>query len=137
MEIPTKFLYLEEKEPLLQLIGNIKLYVDIIKKLFIGSTPQISKPADCNKKSISLQLTLLFLFLSLLFSFTAITFFAIYATDTENSYSFVKEWGTLVTESDGNHFNRPTDLAIDPYTNHIYVADSGNNRIQVFDTEGK
>ena len=57
-----------------------------------------------------------------------------YATTSEN-YSFVKEWGTQGI-GDGQ-FNRPSAIAIDPSSNNVYIVDSGNNRIQVFDLDGK
>ncbi|MFC5530320.1 SMP-30/gluconolactonase/LRE family protein [Cohnella yongneupensis] len=43
-------------------------------------------------------------------------------------------WGSLGT-GDGQ-FNHPSGIAIDS-EGYIYVADSGNNRIQKFDSEGR
>ncbi len=59
----------------------------------------------------------------------------IYAASTKNqSYTFIHEWGS---QGNGNgQFLRPTDIAIDSSKN-IYVVDSGNNRIQVFNSNGK
>jgi len=37
---------------------------------------------------------------------------------------------------DSGYFNSPTDLAIDNRNGDIYVVDSGNNRVQRFDSEG-
>jgi DNA-binding beta-propeller fold protein YncE len=59
---------------------------------------------------------------------------SVYGVNTEN-YSLIKEWGTTGT-ADGQ-FNKPVDIAISDPSNHVYVVDSGNNRIQVFDTNGK
>ena len=39
-----------------------------------------------------------------------------------------------VSGSDNSHFNLPHDVAVDPITNNIFVADTGNDRIQVFDS---
>ena len=39
--------------------------------------------------------------------------------------------GDLQGTGDGQ-FNFPTDVAVDPKTNHVYVTDRLNNRIQVF-----
>lgn len=57
-----------------------------------------------------------------------------HATTTEN-YSFIKGWGTQGA-ADGQ-FVRPTGIAIDNSSNNVFVLDSGNNRVQVFDTHGK
>ncbi len=57
-----------------------------------------------------------------------------YAANTEN-YTFVTKWGNQGT-GDGQ-FNKPTDIAIDPSSNDIYVVDSQNHRVQVFDSTGK
>jgi DNA-binding beta-propeller fold protein YncE len=46
---------------------------------------------------------------------------------------FVKSWGTRGSEP--GQFNLPLSIAIDAQDN-IYVADRGNKRIQVFDTDG-
>ena len=44
-------------------------------------------------------------------------------------------WGSKGT-GDGQ-FDDPTSVAVDPTTNKVYVADPRNNRIQVFDANGK
>jgi len=46
---------------------------------------------------------------------------------------YVKSWGTRGSEA--GQFNVPLSLAVDAHDN-LYVADHGNKRIQVFDTEG-
>jgi DNA-binding beta-propeller fold protein YncE len=51
----------------------------------------------------------------------------------DGSGKFVKSWGTRGSEP--GQFNMPLSIAIDAQDN-IYVADRGNKRIQVFDTEG-
>ena len=47
---------------------------------------------------------------------------------------WIKDWGTRGTEP--GQFNTPHSIQIDRQEN-LYVADRGNARIQVFDTEGK
>ena len=49
-------------------------------------------------------------------------------------YSFIRKWGS--TGSGSGQFNRPYDIAIDMNRNSVYVTDSGNSRIQKFDTGG-
>src|SRR6476660_9389868 len=116
-------------------MDNVTHPLNIIKKLRIGRS--LVEPIDVTNKNKSIILSLT-LFISLFFLFSFINAICIvYATNNENNYSYVKEWGTLGTGSDGEQFNRPTDIAIDQSLNHIYIVDSGNNRIQVFDTEGK
>lgn len=55
-----------------------------------------------------------------------------HATDT--SYRFVTKWGTMGT-GDGQ-LNNPTAIDIDA-SGHIYVTDSGNNRVQKFTSDGQ
>jgi len=55
-------------------------------------------------------------------------------TTLEYSYEFLRKWGTY-GEGDGP-FSCPQGLAIDGDGN-VYVADSGNDRIQVFDPHGR
>ena len=47
---------------------------------------------------------------------------------------WLMSWGT--PGKDPGQFNTPHSIAVDA-NNNVYVADRGNNRIQVFDTEGK
>jgi tripartite motif-containing protein 71 len=62
----------------------------------------------------------------------------VYVTDTENHHiqkfdsngTFISKWGSEGS-ADGQ-FDSPTDAAVDPSGNSVYVADSGNDRIQVF-----
>jgi len=49
-------------------------------------------------------------------------------------YIFITKWGEEGTEK--GQFKHPTDIAVDS-KNNIYVADSGNSRIQKFDDNGK
>jgi DNA-binding beta-propeller fold protein YncE len=50
------------------------------------------------------------------------------------SYMFITEWGS---DGDGNgDFKEPSGIAVSP-EGYVYVADSGNNRIQKFDSNGK
>jgi DNA-binding beta-propeller fold protein YncE len=46
---------------------------------------------------------------------------------------YIKSWGSRGAEH--GQFSNPRSLAIDAHGN-VYVADKGNNRIQVFDTDG-
>jgi len=48
--------------------------------------------------------------------------------------NWLKSWGEPGDQP--GQFNTPHSIAVDAQ-NHIYVADRGNRRIQVFDTEGK
>lgn len=47
---------------------------------------------------------------------------------------WLKSWGSF--GSGPGQFNQPHSIAVDA-EDHVYVADRGNRRIQVFDTEGK
>jgi len=48
--------------------------------------------------------------------------------------NWLKSWGEPGVQP--GHFNTPHSIAVDAHDN-IYVADRGNRRIQVFDTDGK
>lgn len=48
--------------------------------------------------------------------------------------NWIKSWGEPGTGP--GQFNTPHSIALDD-ENHVYVADRGNGRIQVFDTDGK
>jgi sugar lactone lactonase YvrE len=48
---------------------------------------------------------------------------------------FIKAWGKL--GSDPGDFNEPHDLNIGGSKGYVYVADRRNNRVQVFDQEGR
>jgi S-layer protein (TIGR01567 family) len=50
------------------------------------------------------------------------------------TYNFVTKWGLYGSEN--GQFWDPTDVAVD-HSGNVYVADSGNNRIQKFDSSGK
>jgi DNA-binding beta-propeller fold protein YncE len=47
----------------------------------------------------------------------------------------VAAWST--TGPDGSPFQRPAGIAVDRQTGHVYVADSGDARIHVFDRDGR
>jgi len=54
-----------------------------------------------------------------------------------NEYSFVRTWPLTYTgPSNDGQFTNPFGIAIDS-SNNVYVADTGNNRIQKFDSNGK
>jgi YVTN family beta-propeller protein len=67
----------------------------------------------------------------------------LYIADTGNHRVQIFDAGTLayvatlgaagVSGSDNAHFDQPGDAELDPSTNQILVADSGNARIQLFD----
>jgi DNA-binding beta-propeller fold protein YncE len=51
-----------------------------------------------------------------------------------DSLAFIATLGvTQVAGSDSGHFTKPGGVAFDPVSNRIFVADTGNNRVQVFD----
>lgn len=54
---------------------------------------------------------------------------------SSQDYSFVKRWGS--TGSNDGQFGEPSDLTMDQKTGNIFVSDSGNNRIETFDQDGK
>jgi tripartite motif-containing protein 71 len=54
-------------------------------------------------------------------------------TATANKYQFMKEWGSQ--GSGDGQFNSPRGIAVDPLGN-VYVTDTGNNRVQKFDSNG-
>ncbi len=49
-------------------------------------------------------------------------------------YLFLSKWGSL--GSADSQFILPTGVAVNPTTGNVYVADTQNNRIQVFDSNG-
>ncbi|HLD83394.1 MAG TPA: 6-bladed beta-propeller [archaeon] len=55
------------------------------------------------------------------------------STDGGVTYTFVTKWGGH--GSVDGQFNAPSDIAVDSSGN-VYVADTGNNRIQKFDSSG-
>jgi DNA-binding beta-propeller fold protein YncE len=42
---------------------------------------------------------------------------------------------TGLSGSDNAHLNQPTDIGVDPGSGHLFVADNGNNRVQIFDAK--
>jgi DNA-binding beta-propeller fold protein YncE len=53
-------------------------------------------------------------------------------TDLGNKFNY--KWGTL--GSGNGQFHQPGDVAVNSLNGYVYVADSFNNRIQVFDSDG-
>jgi DNA-binding beta-propeller fold protein YncE len=50
------------------------------------------------------------------------------------SFAYVATLGTTgVAGSDNAHFDAPVSSHVNPVTHQLYVADSGNNRVQIFD----
>jgi sugar lactone lactonase YvrE len=48
--------------------------------------------------------------------------------------SFVRLWGSKGRNN--TQFNSPMGIAVDPQGTHVYVADTGNNRTQIFNSDG-
>jgi DNA-binding beta-propeller fold protein YncE len=48
----------------------------------------------------------------------------------EEQYSFITKWGN--TGSEDGQFVKTFGVAVDSSGNNVYVADTSNNRIQVF-----
>ena len=71
----------------------------------------------------------------------------IYVADTNNhriqifngkTLEYISTLGqTTVSGPDNTHFNRPYSVAVSPTDNHIYVADTNNHRIQIFESQTK
>jgi tripartite motif-containing protein 71 len=55
------------------------------------------------------------------------------STTPVQNYSFVTEWGCVGTAE--GQFRGPQAISINS-TDNVYVADTGNNRIQVFSSNG-
>jgi DNA-binding beta-propeller fold protein YncE len=79
----------------------------------------------------------IFLFpMTMLFEDESALFLGIYNAEASSAsssssimqYGFINKWN--------NQFNRPSDISIDPTGQFVYVADTGNNRIQKFDSNG-
>jgi DNA-binding beta-propeller fold protein YncE len=55
------------------------------------------------------------------------------------SLNFITKWGSFQAYTGGSangRFTQPYGVAIDTTTNNIYVLDTGNNRVQEFDSSG-
>lgn len=50
---------------------------------------------------------------------------------------YLRQLGGLTSGAGENQFTSPRGVAIDADTGDLYVADTGNNRIQIFQAEGK
>ena len=74
-----------------------------------------------------IALTLSFLFVILVISSSAVT------SNAAGSYVFSKKWGTF--GAGNSQFNYPVGIAVDSSGN-VYVADTSNNRIQKFASDG-
>lgn len=49
----------------------------------------------------------------------------------------IKTVWSISSFGEDDFFHRPSDIEVDPYRSMIYVADSGNHRVLVFDFQGK
>ncbi|NOR15253.1 MAG: 6-bladed beta-propeller [Candidatus Aminicenantes bacterium] len=49
----------------------------------------------------------------------------------------VKTVWSISSFGEDDFFHQPSDIEVDPYRSRIYVADSGNHRVLVFDFQGK
>jgi len=56
------------------------------------------------------------------------------SVELANDVCFVDEFG--VSGDDDGEFDFPSGLAFDPSTDYLYIADTGNNRIQIIDVDG-
>ena len=59
--------------------------------------------------------------------------------DLTDIYSRKKEllWESVAPGTERTQVNGPVGLTIEPKTDHIFIADAGNNRIQVYNSEGR
>ncbi len=82
------------------------------------------------RKEITLLYLLLFIFLVGLpsLSYLQISYAQLSPSFSAMNYTFVAKWS--------NVFNGPATVAVDPSGKFVYVADTGNNRIQKFDSNG-
>ena len=60
-----------------------------------------------------------------------------FLTGIIHSDDSVKTVWSIFSFGEDDYFHQPSDIEIDPYRSRIYVADSGNQRILVFDFQGK
>ena len=59
----------------------------------------------------------------------------IYAQEQQEKYSFISKWDS---EGSGDgQLSRPHSIDVDSNSGHLYVADSGNNRVQKFTADGE
>lgn len=65
------------------------------------------------------------------------SFLFFFLTGIIHSDDSVKTVWSIFSFGEDDYFHQPSDIEIDPYRSRIYVADSGNQRILVFDFQGK
>jgi len=81
----------------------------------------------------------LVLFVSLLVLIPLIFFFVSTKHSTSASLNFVTKWGTQGTFTSGSatgEFDSPEGVAVNSSSGDVYVTDTNNNRIQVFNADG-
>jgi DNA-binding beta-propeller fold protein YncE len=54
---------------------------------------------------------------------------------TEKQYVFARKWGSFGT-TDNGQFNEPFGVAVNPNMGEVFVADTDNDRVQKFDSNG-
>ncbi len=98
--------------------------MNILRKLV--KTNNLRKNNSGNHKGKSI-IALAFVLLLLSATFTALA--------QATTYAFFKQWGTPIGNGNG-YLHNPYGIALSPYNGYLYVVDTNNYRIQVFDTSG-
>ena len=55
--------------------------------------------------------------------------------EQQEEYSFIDKWDSEGSEE--GQLKRPHSIDVDSSSGHVYVADSGNNRVQKFSADGQ
>ena len=80
-----------------------------------------------------MQKSLLYLSIASLAISSVLMITAISFVNAQQQYEFVTQWGS--EGPDPGQFNGQND--VDPFQDNVFVADYDNNRIQIFDSNGK